>query len=1087
MQKLFTTILAGISFISAMAQQKAYYRMPALHENLVLFTTEGDLWKFDMTTNQTMRLTSHQGMEYEAVFSPDGKSVAFTGEYEGMPELYTMSAEGGVPKRVTFENWRGIRAISWLPDGKILYTTRSQSALDDNQLAKLDPNTLVSEIVPLSQAADGCYSGDGLLYFTRFAFQGSHTKRYKGGTAQNIWKFQGSTASTCITCDFTGTSKEPMIYNERIYFSSDRDGTMNIWSMDTSGKDLKQHTFSSGWDIFSPSIYKSRIVFQKGADIVLYDIEAKRETVLDIRIHSDFDQRRPRWIKDPEEKISYWEISPSGKFVAVIARGRIFVSPASGSRWVEATRTSGIRHNAVSFLDEKNIVYLSDQSGEVELWKMAADGSDAPKQLTKDAKVLITGIFASPDGKYVAYSDKDFRLMLFSLSDGLSKLISQNDFGNAAYSVAWSKDSHYLIFSSDEPNTNTVIRSYEIRSGKTTTITTDRLNSFEPQFSSDNKWLYFISDRELKSSIGSPWGARQPEAHFEKTSKIYALAIDGRAPFPFGEADGWSDKLAPDEEKKDDSKQPEKKSDKKATPTIPSIDWPSVAARLYELPLDGRNIARFRVAEDHLYWTEVENNDYSKQKLYALKIQFAKKFEPTLVADDIGGFDLSGDKNKLIVDRSKTVYITDADGEKLDLDKSKLDLSNWAFQFDPVEDWRQMFVDAWRLERDYFYDRNLHGVDWVATRKRYESLLPRVTDRYELDQLISQMVSELSALHIFVYGGDKRRSPDNIQIGSLGARLVKDPLARGWRIKHIYQNDPDYPLELSPLAAPNIKIREGDVLLKINDSPIGESGHMNQLLSGKIHMWVKLTLQNVKGETYDQLVKPITQDEEVDLRYAEWELTRRQLVEKQTLNQVGYVHLRAMGTDDMNDFVKQFYPVFNRGGLILDVRHNGGGNIDSWVLEKLMRKAWFYWQPRIGQPYWNMQYAFRGHIVVLCDESTGSDGEAVTEGIRALNLGKVIGTRTWGGEIWLSSSNRLVDSGIATAAEHGVYADGKWLIEGHGVDPDIVIDNEPYTTFQGSDAQLDAAIRYLKEKLQKEPIVVPKAPAYPDKSFKYKE
>ncbi len=1075
-------VFAIFILTGSIAQQKAFYRTPAIFDKWVVFTAEGDLWRYDMNTNQSVRLTSHHGMESKPVISPDGKNIVFTGEYEGPSELYMISMEGGIPQRLTYENWRGIKAINWLPDGKILYTTRSESPLDDNQLAKLNYQTRTTEWIPLAQAADGAYDLKGNLYFTRFAFQGSQTKRYQGGTAQNIWKFTGNGPSTCLTCDYTGTSREAMYFKERIYFSSDRDGTMNIWSMNLDGKDLKQHTFSSGFDLLSPSISGAKIIFQRGADLGVYDIESNQQAMLDIGIQSDFDQRRPRWIKNPAERISYWAISPSGRFVALIARGRIFVSSVSGSRWVEVTRKSGIRYSAVSFLDDKNIVYLSDESGEFEIWKSSSDGSGTHQQLTKNSKVLISSIDTSPDGKYIAYSDKDFRLTLYSLADGSSRLIEQNENGGF-YRISWMKDSRYLVYAADGENTNSIVKAYEIKTEKKQVITTDRLNSYDPEFSSDQKWLFFASERHLKTSISSPWGTRQPEPYFDKTTKLYALALNEAERLAFLEPDGWSDEKK--EEAKANTSDSKVKTDSKPAPAMLNVDWAAAAKRLYEVPLAGRNVLQFHVGENHLFWTEIEANQYDKQKLYALKIGYDKKMDPTLVAEDINGYALSSDRKKLIIEKANKLHITDADGTKIDLEKSLLDLSNWAFQFDPVDDWKQMFNDAWRMERDYFYDRNLHGVDWVATRKRYEPLLERVSDRFELDNLLEQMVGELSALHTFVYGGDKRKSPDDIQIGALGAKLDIDP--KGYKISHIYQNDPDYPENFSPLMAPQLKIKAGDILLKINDQPMTNPENMYRALSGKVHVTVKLTLQNNKGEIYEQLVKPISEDEEVSLRYAEWEYTRRLDVEQKTSSQVGYIHLRAMGSNDMNDFVKQFYPVFNRGGLILDVRHNGGGNIDSWVLEKLMRKAWFYWQPRIGKPNWNMQYAFRGHIIVLCDESTGSDGEAVTEGIRRLKLGTIMGTRTWGGEIWLSSSNRLVDGGIATAAEFGVFADGQWLIEGHGVDPDIVVDNEPYTTFMGKDTQLEAAIKFLQDKLTKEPVASPKAPPYPNKSFKYKE
>jgi len=389
------------------------------------------------------------------------------------------------------------------------------------------------------------------------------------------------------------------------------------------------------------------------------------------------------------------------------------------------------------------------------------------------------------------------------------------------------------------------------------------------------------------------------------------------------------------------------------------------------------------------------------------------------------------------------------------------------------------------MMRDYFYDRNLHKVDWVAIKKQHEPLLDRITDRYELDDLVAQMVSELATLHTFVSGGDKRTSPDQIPAGFLGARLQPEP--KGVKITHIYKDDPDYPDKTSPLYKPGLSIKEGDFITAVDNVPVKTVQDISMLLDNKVGVPVKLSLLNKEQQSYTREVKPISAFAETMLQYNEWELTRRMQVDDAGNNEIGYIHLKAMGGGDMDDFVKQFYPVFNRKGLIIDVRHNGGGNIDSWILEKLIRKAWMYWQRRTGKPYWNMQYAFRGHMVVLCDQFTGSDGEAFAEGFRRLGLGKVIGMRTWGGEIWLSSSNRLVDNGIATAAEFGVYGpEGQWLIEGHGVDPDFVVDNLPYETFKGKDKQLEFAIDYLKKKIKDEPVEVPKPPAYPDKSFKYK-
>jgi tricorn protease len=347
------------------------------------------------------------------------------------------------------------------------------------------------------------------------------------------------------------------------------------------------------------------------------------------------------------------------------------------------------------------------------------------------------------------------------------------------------------------------------------------------------------------------------------------------------------------------------------------------------------------------------------------------------------------------------------------------------------------------------------------------------------------MVGELSALHTFVSGGDDRKPADAIGIATLGAILRRDAKAGGFVVEHVYRHDPDLPNEAPPLARPVSRVSEGEIILSIDGiSPLAVADE-RELLRGKAGQQVMLQVKSSQGAIRSVLARPVDAGTDGGMRYAEWEYTRRLKVDAASQGEIGYVHLRAMGPSDINQWARDYYPVFNRPGLIIDVRDNRGGNIDSWLLNDLLRKAWFYWQPRLGNPKWNMQYAFRGHIVVLCDEATGSDGEAFTEGFKRLQMGKVIGTRTWGGEIWLSSSNTQADNGLASAGEIGVYdAQGKWVIEGHGVDPDIVVDNLPHATFGGSDAQLQAAVDLLKQQIKDDPRPVPAHPPYPDKSFK---
>src|SRR5579859_5007196 len=525
------------------AQQKGYYRTPAIYKNTIVFTAEGDLWKYDLSTGFASRLTTHEGLEQYPLISPDGKMVYFTGEYEGSSELYCMPIDGGVPKRLTYDfDGYYMRATCFTNDGKVVYRTQRYDQLPAPQLIRLDAATLAREPLPLATGSDGCYDEAGVLYFTRWPFQGSQTKRYKGGTIEQIWRFDGKSEATCLTCDFDGTSTRPMLYNNRIYFLSDRDGTMNLWSMDKEGKGLKQQTFSKGWDLKSASIYAGTgaIVYQKGADIWLYDAAAGSEKMLEIRLQSDFDQRKPRWIKSPMNSITDNAISPNGNYVALISRGRVFVSPAKSDRWVEINRRSGIRYKAVEFVNDRTLALLSDESGEYEIWTVSADGSGGrgARQLTKGSKTMIRSFVVSPDGKYIAYDDKNDVLRIIETATGTLKYEYGDAFGGVC-DLGWSNDSRFLNFNRGIENRNTQICLVDTRGMKMMPVTTTRLNSDNPAWSADNNWLFFVSERNLHSLVRSPWGARQPEPFYTETHNFYAMPLDPTVRFPFLSTDTW--------------------------------------------------------------------------------------------------------------------------------------------------------------------------------------------------------------------------------------------------------------------------------------------------------------------------------------------------------------------------------------------------------------------------------------------------------------------------------------------------------------------------------------------------------------------
>ena len=1073
-----------------------YYRFPALSNDTSVFTAEGDLWQVGIQGGPARRLTTHPGEETHAAFSPDGRTLAFSANYEGPTEVYTMPAAGGLPTRRTFEGGNAL-VTGWTPDGKVIYSTRRYSTLPDAQLATVDAQNRI-ELVPLSQASQGSFDAAGsTLFFTRLAFQGSHAKRYQGGTAQKLWKYTAGQEAVPLTADFAGTSKDAMVWNRRVYFLTDRDGSMNLWSMDEAGKNLKQHTHHKGWDASTPSLSAGRIVYKLGADLHVFDTRSGTDRPLTIELASDFDHLRERWVKQPNEYGTAVHLSPDGNQLVLISRGKVFVAPAKQGRFVEATAGKRARfRDARMFADGKSLVALSTESGEVELWKIPANGVGSGERLTTDGDIVRWEAIPSPDGKWIAHQDKHNELRVIETATKKEKkihsavLAAGNSFP-AFEEVRWSPDSRRLTFSINTANQFSVLYLYDVETGVLTPLTTDRFNSVSASWSPKGDWLYFLSDRALKSVVSSPWGPRQPDPFFDRSMKIYQLALRKGLRSPFEPADELHPEKT-DEEKKAEEKKDEKKPDEKKKPEPPKveIDVAGIAARITEVPALAGNYRNLTAAEKRLCWLDSERAEPDKTALKCLEITNKSDNKPATVMDGLNDYELSGNGKKLLLRKKDDFYVVDAaakpDALKAPkaLEEAKVDLKDWSFTVIPVEEFRELFLDAWRLHRDYFYDPKMNGVNWPAMRDKYLPLVERVRDREELSDLIAQMVSELSALHTFVGGGDIRRGQDQVQIASLGARLERDAGAGGYVVKHIYRSDPDRPDRLAPLARPAVAMSDGDVILSVNGRDALSAADVGELLRNRAAKQVLLHVRPAdKTEARDVIVQPITLQQETDLRYHEWEFTRRQRVEEAGGGRIGYVHLRNMVGGGMAEFAENYYPVFDRDGLIVDVRHNGGGNIDSWILAKLMRKAWFYFKPRLGQTTWNMQYAFRGHIVLLCDEESGSDAEAFSEGFRRLGLGKLIGVRTWGGEIWLTGSNVLADRGIATAAEIGVYGpEGKWLIEGHGVDPDITVDNLPHATFNGGDAQLDAAVNYLKEQIKAKPVSVPPAPPYPDKT-----
>lgn len=1145
-----------VSFFSSFTAfaQTGYYRQPAIQGDVVVFVAEGDLWRVGVNGGSAQRLTTNLAEETLPRISPDGKLVAFTARYEGPAEVYVMPLAGGLPTRLTHEG-DNARVQGWDAAGRVLFASARYSGKPEPRLYTVDTKTKLSQPVPLAEAAEGCYLGTD-LFFVRQPLGSDNVKNYRGGLVQKIWRFDGKNEAGLMTADYAGASRQPMCAPaaKRVYFLSDRDGTMNLWSMaalganGASGADAKQHTKHRDFDIRSAAMSSdgARVAYQRGADIHVFDTATNNDRVLDITLQSDFEHHRTRWVKNPWDYVTSVEPSPSGDRVAITARGEVFVFPVGNGRRVQLLNSATVRARSAAFSsDGKSVFAFADQTGEFELTRYPANGVGVPKALTSNAKTLRRTLTVSPDGKSVVHDDKSRNLYLTDTATGATRQIDRNAFEEYNRMV-WSPDSRYLVISKQAANQFDRIVLIDVTAGTSTPLASDRYDTRDAAFTPDGKWLYFLADRNLKSVVTSPWGQRNPEPFFDRQSRIYAYALDPAARWPFLPRDELQapEPAKPDVPKPDVPKpevpkpevpkpepkpglpKPEPQPDRpKIEPTGSAKSAPNPAAtetsvggdkladgkapakpadpkvfalvldglrdRMFEVPVPAGNYRELSTDGKRLYFLVNDPNE-QKMSLRSVAIEAPNPAAPTVDAffEDVRAYRMTMDRKKIMVRRQPTplvneVFVFDAGkaapppAEQV---KFAVNTRDWMIELDPRQEWQQMFNDAWRMHRDFFYDTKMHGADWASARKRFQPLLDRATDRAEVNDVIAQMISEVRALHSQTNPGDIRRGQDTIDVAGLGAEFSKTK--DGFKVERLFGGDPELLEEKSPLARAEVNVQVGDTITAINGVSARAVADIGELLRNQVDKQVLLNVTTAAGRSRQVIVTPISTRRDRDLRYLAWERERQTRAERESNGKIGYVHLQAMGPNDIARWAREFYPVFQREGLIIDLRNNNGGNIDSWIIEKLQRRAWHFWQSReTDAPTWNQQLAFRGHIVAIIDADTYSDGETLAQGLRRLGIASLIGKTTAGAGIWLSDQNRLRDNGIARSAGFGVFVDHKgeraWITEGVGVAPDIEVDNLPHATYKGEDAQLARAIAYLKDKLAKEPIPAITMPAFP--------
>ncbi len=1105
--------LFAASFLTAQAPPNTtrLLRFPTTNDRDIVFCYAGQLYSVGKDGGVARRLTSGPGYTSFARFSPDGTQIAFTSHYDGNREVYVMPADGGAPKRLTISATLGRDDVSdrmgpnnivmtW-QNTKPLIVFRSRMKSFNDFIGSLYTVGLDGDLpqqLPVPRGGFCSFSPDDSKMAYNRVFREFRTwKDYRGGMADDIWIHDFKTGATENLTNNPAQDICPMWgADNKIYFISDRDSRMNLYVVDLATRETRQLTHFTDFDIKFPSIGKRSIVFEQAGYIWRYDIDTGRAAPVPIEIKEDFASGRGGLV-DASKHLESVNLAPDGERTIVVARGELFSVPAKHGTPRNLSNSSGAHErDAVWSPDGKWIAYNSDVTGENELYVRSQDGKGQPIQVTSGADTYDYAPKWSPDSKKLLWSDRLQRLRYVDIATRSVTLVDQDKWGEID-SYNWSPDSQWITWARPEENGMPRVYLYSLASKQQTPVTDNWYASGEPVFSDDGKYLLLSSARDFKPSFGEEEFANI----YRDMQRVYLVTLAKETANPLapksdevGKAKEKQEKAQQTETQKTEATPAGKKSEEKSKkPVTVKVDADGIQNRIAGLEITPGNYRNIRMLDNgRIYYLRRTAADEVGEEEEALFPERDRKSHLCVydlderketVLGDANDYDITFDGKKMLLKVNKDYFIVDVPKDKLETKDHEHKIEHLDMQLDRHAEWRQIYFECWRQMRDFFYSPTMNGIDWKAMRDKYAALLPFVNHRNDLTYLLGELVGELNNGHTYVGGGERPDTP-RIKLGLLGAELSRDPATRAYRIDRILPGENWNKHTRSPLTEVGVNVKQGDYILAVNNIPVASLPNLYEALIGTADKQVILRVNSKPTDAGARDVTVVPIDDEAPLYYLDWVQKNIDYVNRKTNGEVGYLHIPDMGRPGLDEFTKLYFPQIRKHALIVDVRGNGGGFVSPLVIERLRRALVMVGIARNGMPQTDPPQTFTGPMVTLINEYSASDGDIFPYRFKTLGLGKLIGKRTWGGVIGIRDSLPLVDGGQFFKPEFAPYSkDGKqWIVEGHGVDPDIVVDNDPTKEFKGEDQQLDRAIQEILDELKTKRYQLPPPPPWPDRN-----